>query len=83
MDCFTFYEKNSKELCLKLKVMVPKEVNYQGPVVQSIISLTSWLVVKMLTVQVKTISNSQEFLLKKCEKLLHLQKLFIFFLQKY
>ena len=31
----------------------------QGPVVQSIISLTSSLVVKMLTVLVNTISNSQ------------------------
>ena len=39
----------------------------QGPVVQSIISLTSLLVVKMLTVLVSTVSNSQLFLLKKCE----------------
>ena len=38
-----------------------------GPVVQSIVSLTSLLVVKMLTVLVSTISNSQVFLLKKCE----------------
>ena len=38
-----------------------------GPVVQSIVSLTSSLVVKMLTVLVSTISNSQLFLLKKCE----------------
>ena len=38
----------------------------QGPVVQSIISLTSLLVVKMLiTILVSKISNSQEFLLKK------------------
>ena len=37
---------------------------YQGPVVQSIVSLTSLLVVKMLTVLVNTISNSQVFLLK-------------------
>ena len=37
------------------------------PVVQSIISLMSSLVVKMLTVLVSTISNSQIFLLKKCE----------------
>ena len=35
-----------------------------GPVVQSIVSLTSSLVVKMLTVLVSTISNSQVFLLK-------------------
>ena len=39
----------------------------QGPVVESIISLTSSLVVKMLTVLVSTISNSQVILLKKCE----------------
>ena len=42
-------------------------VNFQGPVVQSIVSLVSSLVVKMLTVLVSTISNSQLFLLKKCE----------------
>ena len=35
---------------------------YQGPVVQSIVSLTSSLVVKMLTVVVSAISNSQIFL---------------------
>ena len=38
-----------------------------GPVVQSIVSLTSSLVVKMLTVLVSTIFNAQVFLLKKCE----------------
>ena len=38
-----------------------------GTVVQSIVSLTSLLVVKMLIVLVSTISNSQVFLLKKCE----------------
>ena len=36
-----------------------------GPVVQSIISLMNLLVVKMLTVLVSTIHNSQVFLLKK------------------
>ena len=36
-----------------------------GPVIQSIVSLTSSLVVKMITVLVRTISNSQVFLLKK------------------
>ena len=41
------------------------EINETGPVVQSIISLTSLLRVKMLTVLVSTISNSQAFLLKK------------------
>ena len=42
-------------------------VKYLGPVVQSIVSLTSFLVVKKLTVLVGKISNSQVFLLKKCE----------------
>ena len=55
----------------------------QGPVVQRVISLTSLLVVKMLTVLVNTIFNSLVFLLKKCEKLLQMQKLLTFFQQKY
>ena len=40
---------------------------YQGPVVQSVVSLTSSLKVKMSTALVSTISNSEAFLLKKCE----------------
>ena len=36
-----------------------------GPVVQSVVSLTSSLVIKMLSVLVSTISNSQVFLQKK------------------
>ena len=55
-----------------------------GPVVQSIVSLTSLLVFKMLTVLESTISNSQVFLLKKnvssfckCKSYSH------FFQQKY
>ena len=42
------------------------EINL-GPAVQSIVSLMNSLVVKMLTVLVSTISNSQVILLKKCE----------------
>ena len=38
-----------------------------GPVIQSNISLMSLLVVKMLSVLVSTISDSQVFLLKRCE----------------
>ena len=38
-----------------------------GPVVLSIANLTSSLVVKFLAVLVSTTSNSQVFLLKKCE----------------
>ena len=43
------------------------EIRCLGPVVQNIVSLTSLVVVKMLTVLVSIISNSQVFLLKKCE----------------
>ena len=39
-------------------------LSYQDPVVQSIVSLTSSLVVKMITVLVSTISNSQVFFWK-------------------
>ena len=39
----------------------------QGPAIQSIVSLMSLLVVKILTVLVSTISNSEVFLLKKYE----------------
>ena len=45
--------------------MSSDEIFTQGPVVQSIISLTSSLVVKVLTVLVMSISNSQVVLLKK------------------
>ena len=48
-------------------IMYQWRANIQGPVVQSIISLTSSLVVRILTVLVSTISNSQVFLQKKCE----------------
>ena len=43
------------------------KVSAPGSVVQGTISLTSSLVVKILTVLVSIISNSQLFLLKKCE----------------
>ena len=47
----------------------------QGPVVQSIVNLTSLIEVKMLTFLVlSTMSNSQVFLLKKCDWLLRMQK---------
>ena len=54
--------------------------NILGSVVQSIISLTSSLVVKILTVLVSTISNSHVFLLKKN---VHFFSKYIFFQQKY
>ena len=43
------------------------KIDNLGPVVQSVVSFTSSLVVKMWTVLVRTMSNSQVFLLKKCE----------------
>ena len=52
----------------------------QGPVVQNVVSLTSSLVVKMLSVLVSTVSNSQLFLLKK--NVSSLQKLLTFFFSK-
>ena len=55
---------------MKMYRMIPGinvSIAIQGPAVQSIVSLMSLLVVKMLTVLVSTISNSQLFLLKKCE----------------
>ena len=42
-----------------------QHISFQGPVLQSIVSLTSALVVKLLTVQISTISNSPVILLKK------------------
>ena len=56
-----------KTLCHCQRTTALDKRSIQGPVVQSVISLTSPLVVKMLTVQVCTISNSLVFLLKKCE----------------
>ena len=55
--------------------------NDLDPVVQSIFSLTSSLVVKMLTVLVSSISNSQVFLLKK--KNVSSKSSHFFFQQKY
>ena len=66
--------------CLDYKVKAKEK--HQGPAVQNIVSLTSSLVVKMLTVLVSTISNSHVFLLKKCEYLLQMLKLLTFFQQK-
>ena len=54
-------------LCQHSKDIQGEVGNYLGPVLQSIVSLTSLLVVKILTVLVSAISNSQVFLLKKCE----------------
>ena len=56
----------------KLGSISDLHINYQGPVVQSIVSLMSLLVVKMLTVLVSTISNSQALLLKKYKHICHI-----------
>ena len=56
-----------------------ERIRDQGPVLQSIDSLTSSLMVKMLNVLVSTVFNSQVFLLIKCESLLQMQKLLTFF----
>ena len=45
--------------------MILSRKRQQGPVVQSIVSQTSSLVLKMLTVLVSSLSNSQVYLLKK------------------
>ena len=55
-------QHSDKWICPTLDKMPLKHL---GPVVQSIVSLKSSLVVKILTVLVSTISNSHVFLLKK------------------
>ena len=60
-------KKEQKPASEKKMWVSVEDNNNVTPVVQSIVSLTSSLVVKMLTVLVSTISNSQVFLLKKCE----------------
>ena len=58
-------QQNLQTKCLVPNGMYDETVHLLGPVVQSIVSFTSSLVVKLLTVLVSTISNSQVFLLKK------------------
>ena len=67
------YGKGEKSFTETLNFDQQQMSSYLGPVVQSIVSLMSMLVVKMLTVLLSTRSKSQVFLLKICEKLLHLQ----------
>ena len=49
----------SKLLRAHVQYVFNESAKDQGPVVQSIVSLTSSLVVKMITVLISTISNSQ------------------------
>ena len=68
----------------KIQKKFPERFASQCPVVQSIVSLISLLMVKILTVLVSTISNSQVFLLKKnVRSFCKCQKLLTFFQQKY
>ena len=62
-----FFKDSFKDLFIHLKNVCYRLHKHQGPVLQIIVSLMSSLVVKMLTVLVSTVSNSQVFLLKKCE----------------
>ena len=57
----------TEKLLFFLPIVTPDKMIpvVQGPVVQNIVTLTSSLAVKMLTVLVSTISNSLVFLLKK------------------
>ena len=68
--CQTLFCENKK------KKNISKCVNIftQGPVVQSIVSLTSLLVIKILTALPSTKSNSQVFLLNRCEQLTFFSK---------
>ena len=55
----------------------------QSPVIQSVVSLPSSLVVKMLTVLVSTVSISQAFLLKNVSSFCICKSYSHFFQQKY
>ena len=63
--CKIFASGRKKTLSLLQRILLTLSI--LDPVVQSVVSLTSSLVVKILTVLVSTISNSQVFLLQKCE----------------
>ena len=58
-------KKSYMELGVNTVESTNNQMWHQGPVVQSVVSLTSSLVVKMLTVLVNTISNRQVFFAEK------------------
>ena len=64
---------------LLLKVLSIATINTLGPVVQSLVSLTSLLVVKSLTVLVSKISNSQVFCCKNVSSFCNAKATHIFF----
>ena len=58
--------------CLSITLLVVSHLKWvkeenQGPVVQSIVRLTSMLMTNLLTVVAKVVSNTMIFLLLKCE----------------
>ena len=80
--CQNFLSENFPFLVVKFSISLNRRVfvmicDFQGPVLQSIVRLTSLLVVKLLTVLLHTVSNLQVFLLKKKLR----EKLFTYFQQ--
>ena len=71
------------EESVKLLVFYSKTHIGLGPVIKSVVSLTSSLEVKLLTALVSTISNSQVFFLKKIKKWVAFALLLTYFQQKY
>ena len=59
-----------------------KGLSCQGPILQSIVSVTSSLMTNSLTVVAEIFSNTLIFLLQKCEYLLHCKSYPHFFQQK-
>ena len=72
----------AEALSLDPAIIKPKTIGL-GPVVQSFVSLTSSLVVKMLTVLVSKISNTQVLLLKNVSSFCKCKSYSHFFQQKY
>ena len=63
-------------------IVLHKDLTYQGPVVQSIVILTTSLRRHFVKYMPTTLSNPLLFLLKKCENLLQCKRFSHFFQQK-
>ena len=75
-----FLKKKKKKSSLKdSRSSATIALKGKGPVVQSVVSLTSSLIVEMLTVLVSIISNSQVFLLKNVSSFCKCKGTHIFF----
>ena len=61
---------------------LPEQYRVQGPVVQSIISLTSWLRCQLVKCFTTLLPNTLIFLLKKMREAFAMQKLLAFFSTK-